>query len=879
MAPPKDDEKTGGRRRFQDDDEDDGLPALGWGPGDLHLRLRNAIQQHRKRFAVAASVMLATGLFCLFIWSAIVIVAMRRPTVEMAVEALDLGAYEQARAFATSVMNHTPRDELEKHAAALYVYGVATCEAVDRTWLADKKPFFRNAADALAESRELGFMPDRAADGYFYLGKSLYHSRNYPEAIENLEIAREKQFPRKKTIDWYLANAYFQSPQPDYGKGLEALERFQTAPPFFEREKQAATLLKTFLNLRLNRLDDAKAGFQEIPALTDSVMILQRELAAGRIRMLEAKLFRSYADELEKTPQLSVPKDVLDRLEQQLRETPLPDSSASLQTPEPAEGQVSQSSKDFVTAAWRKLATQHFREAIKHFETVKRNDAELFELYRQAAFLEAMCLEQLGEIERAQEGYYSLIRTFPGTAEAVASQFRWSYVELFIKHNRSTGLAALSRFFESLDREENHANSWMPISEIADAGLGEIENLIDARQYDQAEELLEYFRRIISEERQVRLSSRIYSQWGEQLENLAGSKKNDEKQDLIRQAREKFRLAGKWFEELAQWTFSEPDYLSHVWDAASYYERGRDFLKALAMYRLYLEHDIILRQAQARYHIGSILFELNDIDAAVRELEYCLASFPNDPVTEPTRLILACAYQEKQQWDLAARLLKENLDGQYAPDSGVFRDTLYELGGVYDHMRDIPKTMSVFEEVLTLYPDDPKTAEAHYMIAKASLHEEENLQSLMEEAGRQSQVEFNRKALDETQRRALGHLKQARTLLLQQEEQHGLDKAEERMLRNTFFMIGRLLTAMGPDHYEESLQENQTAAARYLGHPDVLQAYLQLAGVYQLQGQPDQANRIMAQAKNLLRQFIAANAFRQETVYSEKQWQDFLGMP
>jgi len=880
MAPPIDDDSPKKRNRFQDEEEEDGSPPVsGWGPKALYLGLQNDIRQNRKRYAIAASAMLATGLCCFITWSAMLVAEMRRPTVEMAVKALDIGANEQARAYATSVLTHTPKDEREIRATALHVYGIATCELVDRSLLKDKKPYFRNAADSLAESRELGFMPDRATDGYYYLGKALYHSQNYRQAIDNLEIAREQRSPQRKSIPWYMANAYYLSPHPDYEKGLEALEQFQATPPFLEQEQEAATLLKTFLYLKLGRLEDAKSSFQTIPLPTAPDRILQHELAAGRIRMQEAKLFRSYADALEKTPQLSVSNTEMDRLQKQLQATPV-STPTSAPTSASGEGQTTQQwSKDFVVNAWRELASQGLREAVQHFEIIKQRDKELLDLYRQAAFLEALCFEQLDEFELAQEAYYALMRTFPGTAEAAASHFRWSYVELVVKNNRNTGLAALARFFDTLDRGESYANSWMPVADMAEVGLAEIQKLTDSRQYDKAEELLEFFRRIVPEDRLARFYSNVCFQWGEQLENLSANKPYDEKQDLIRQSREKFRLAGKWYEELAKWTFTAPEYLNHVWDAAENYERGRDFLKALAMYRLYLDHEVLLRQALARYRIGRILFEMNEIDTAIRELEYCNANYPNEQVTEPARLILARAYQEKQQWDLVVRLLTQNLDGQHAPNSDVFHDSLYELGRVYDRMFNTSATIAVFEEILTLYPDDRKTAEAHYMIAKASWNEEETLNTQISAAQLQSQAEQLRRALVETQLRALDHLKQARSNLLRQEERQGLDKAEERMLRNTFFMIGRILTALGPEYFEESLQENQNAAARYQGHPDVLQAYLQLAGVLQLLGQSEQAGQVTMQAKNLLRQFVAADAFRQETIYSESQWQDLLGTP
>ena len=526
-------------------------------------------------------------------------------------------------------------------------------------------------------------------------------------------------------------------------------------------------------------------------------------------------------------------------------------------------------------ATWRQLAIRQLHEALRHFEFIKRKDTELLDLYRQAMYCEALCFEQLGDLDRAQEGLFALTRTFPGTSEAATAQFRWGYIEYVLKNNPEVGLAAWARFFDMLAS----VNSRLTIADIAHVGVGEIEKLIDNKQYAKAEEMLDYFRSILSDEQQARLFSRIYSEWGVQLNTQAESKRNDEKQNVTRKVREKYRLAGKWYEELAKWTFSTPDYLSNVWSSAEFYEQGRDFPKALAMYRLFLDHEMVMRQAQTHYRIGNIFFELNDIDAAIKELEYSIENFADDPVTEPARLILAYAYQEKQQWDRALHLLMLNLDGKYNPSSDVFRDSLCELGRVYDRLRDNAKTIETFGEVLRLYPDDPKTAEAHYMIAKTHLADEKKWDDEIPLATTASRENMIRKSREEAQRQALEHLKQTRTLLLQQEEQRSLDKAEERMLRNTFFMIGRLLTAMGPEQYKEALQENKTAVARYQNHPDVLQAYLQLAHVHQLLDEPDQASHITTQAKNLFTQFRAANAFRQETIYSESQWQELLGTP
>ena len=951
MSPRKDDDdEVVGRKNRSSDDDDGGeeVAITGFGPKALYLRLQKAIQLNRKRFVMIAGALFASGFFMFVIWSILVINEMRRPTIEMAIDALDFGAHEQARQYASSVLKHAPKDEKEKIAAALYVYGVALCEEVDQMRGPDKQNFFREAADSLMESRELGFIPERSAEGYYYLGKSLYFSQNYPEAIENLTIALEKDASRQEAINWYLANAYFYAPEADNEKGLEALDRFESLPPILEHEKQAAILMRVLMNLRLKRLDVAKASFKTLSGTLDSTGVLYRELIAGMIAMQEGERFHLYADALEDMPQLSVPQEEIAKLKTQLQETPLeeeipqlpehdrhaspflrqfyqeqtrvsdveandskgtngantaeinglhinaaevngdnPNGFAPESPPEPqigsepvlepAERLPVFSSKDIAVQTWRRLATQRFNEAIKYFDNVRRKDSELLEFYRQAAFLKAMCFERLGEYERAQEEYLALIRTFPGTSEAIVSQFRWGYIEYLIKDNHELGLASLTRFFEMLEKKDSYTNRWMSLQDIIDIGVREIQHLIDTKQYSKAIDILEYFRTIVPKEQQARLFAHAYSLWGEQLEEQASRERLEEREKLEQKAREKFREAGHRYEELAQWTFATPTYLSNLWTSAEYHTRGRNLTKALEIYRLYLEHEIVQRQALAHYRIGEILFELNEVDAAIKELEYCIDSYPNDPVLEETRLVLAMALQEKKNWSRAASLLKQNLDGKYAPNSDVYMNSIFELGRVYDRTGNQNAVISVFEDVLQLYPDDPRMAESHYMIAKANQNLEPKLKTQMAEAPLQNQRDIARQTLEETQRQALSHLKQAREILLKTELENGLDTADQRMLRNTFFMPGRLLTAMGEQHYDEAVRESKSAIARYMSHPDVLQAYLQLARVYQLQGDTELAAKTMTQARSLFQRFQAAKAFQQDTVYTEQQWRELLG--
>jgi tetratricopeptide (TPR) repeat protein len=894
----EEDEKLSGRQnrlRDEDDENESGESARGFRA--LFLYAQFWVRPRRLFATVLATTMTALGLGCFIISLSIFFMEMKRPTAEMAVHAFDFGAFENARQYAQSVLRFAKTHEMQKRGTAFFVYGAATSELVDQSRVSDKKPFYKMAADALAESEQLGFLPGREADGYYYLGKSQFECGNSTDAIKNLEIALLKNPSREKNIVWYLANAYYSSPNPNLEKSLNFLQRFDELPPALKQEQQNAAMLRVFVYIQQERLEEAEKEITQIPETQR--FLVRREFALGRIAMLQSALSLSHAEYLEHSTQLGVPEEELRLLEKELKKTPLqPDEIKNLslrfETNRPMhlfsiipivytgeekndEDNPQQNlSKDKIIQIWRMLNKKRLQNAIQHFENVKMHDTELLEWYRKAAFHEADCYEQLGDYDHAQLEYNALAKTFPDTPEAIAAQFRWGYIEHIIRNNPQDGLASLERFFKMLDKYDKETGTPFPVSGMTQVGITEIQKLINASQFEMAEEILFYFQRLLSEEMQARLFLSLYSQWGDQLTERAKGKPFEENRTLIAEAQKKYQLAGKWSRTLSQWTFAESEYLTNIWNSAEYLRKGRDFPQAIVMYRMFLENDILTRQALSHYYIGSMLFEMDAVDEAVEELEHGMTSYSDDPITEETRLMLVYALEEKKEWNRAADLLILNLNGKYAPDSEVYRNSLYELGCVYAKMGNHDKAVETFESVIELYPDDKRVAGSHYMIAMSKLDYLTNLENQVESFPLKHQQEMTLQMISDLRRETLEHLQQSRTLLLQQDEKVGLDSAEQRMLRNTFLLIGRIFGEMGEEYYDEAIRENRNTIARYMNHPDVLQAYLQLAGVYQHQNRPENVQRTMNQAQILFQRFQRAKAFWQDTVYSEQEWQKLL---
>ncbi|MCL2346748.1 MAG: tetratricopeptide repeat protein [Planctomycetaceae bacterium] len=1021
------------KNRFSDDDESENTRKPGFSPKELFLRIQNWTSVQRQKAYTISLGLIGLGLILLVFWTFIVVIEMRRPTLEMAVRALDFGAYNEAIQYAKSVLRYASKKEVEKRSGALYVLGVATSRLSEQAWVVDKTQYYRIAADALAESREGGFLAGHVAEGYFYLGESLFHGKKYTEAIESLETALELHAPNEKITYWYLANAHYYSRTSNFQKALDYLDKFDKMGPFLEREKQKAALLRTTIYLRLdNKLEEARKVFETVPENTP--FFLEREFTAGRISLRYGDVFRQRAENLQRNPQLSVTENDLEQLRIQLQKTPIlepeqevprrlkqafpfpqnqdqedtttnpetpdenddhnpfyyqpespskiemeddahlpqrkpstrneyllpksfPDDlrknlySKRLEIPEgcaepkstartgcgtwvpvvyrrndpdddavppnenPRENKNSQdqpndfeqlqklqdakvltpdreredfspfspeadltgdfSSKAMVIKKWRLLADQKYHEAIRHFQTVRRHDTDILDWYRQAALLEGLSHERLGDPQRAQEEYYTIARTFQGTVEGVLAKLRWAYIEFTLNHEEE-GLVALGRALEDFQQHPEYLDSWMSVDSIIDMANKSINSMIDIQQYEKAVRLLEYFGKLMPEVDQSRIYARLYIDWGDMLQNQAKTMRLDEYEKTMAAAREKYAEAGKWYQTLAEWTFTMPEFLHNVWESAENYRYGRDYLRAIEMYRLFLEHNQLIRQAQAHYYIGEMLFQLDEIEIAATELTRCLENYPNDQIAGEARLTTAYVFEEKNNLDHAIRLLAKNINGNLSPAAEVYRESLFELGRLYLKTKQYDRVMETLGDALKMYPDAQRAPEAHYLLANAFLNVGTRLKSEIEASPRKDVKVKAERELAGTQHSALEHLKQARELLLKREDGFGLTASEERMLRNAFFLTGRLLTEMGPEYYEESVLENRHAIARYQGHPDVLQAYLQLVRVYQLQDDSVNAQKMKNQARVLFQKFQANKAFQQETVYTEQQWEEML---
>jgi len=948
MISPQDDNDLGTRRSRFDDDEEEVVLSTGWSPRAITARVKKWIIDHKSTSFFISSISLGLGTLFLIGWTFLLTLELRRPTLEMAITAFHQGAYDEARRFSQSVLHYSQKNDVLKRSMANFIIGISLCRQTDLANIdeKDKTSLYLHAANALAESHKMGFPVNREAEGLFYLGKTLFLAQKYENAISPLQEALTLGFPEKRIIHWYLANAYFLSPRPDYQAALENINIFLSIPPFLEKDYQEAILLRAQIHLHLKNIDEAIQDYKTIPANTPFVAM--KELVYGQILMAQAIAAFRRADILEENPQLDLSEEDLKLLQEERKssrrkyEVPLEHQEAVPKnqeaTPEPQEivpenkeetppqprqdtaihqdtvtikkvayqtdppviyqtdspvtyqadfpllaptigpfalEETENFSKNDAIQFWRNLGTQKYREAIERFRKVIGLGIEQPEHYRLALFLTGISYENLGEIDRAKETYYSVIRIFPGSSEAIAAAFRWSYLE-YIHGNEQAGLDALARALDDLKRNPDYFNPWMSVTDIIELAKSTIQDLITQKDFPRAERLLGYFHELIPQKDQSRVYALLYERWVRALQAQMESADPNDKERLTREIEAKYRQAGKWYDELARWTFTTSEYQDNLWAAAEHYRQGRDFLHSILLYRQYLEANIFSNQPLAHYYIGRMLFDLDFIDEAIKEFKFCLENYPNAPIIEQVRLAAGYAYLEKKEPQLALDLLQSNLDGVVSPSAAVYRDSYFLMGQTLFGEKRYSEAIMALEEATRLYPDAEQVPESYYNIARALLSE---IDMLKKEA-QTSQLEQVRQQIQQTrlqkQESAFSYLQKAQNLLLQKEGPFNTPEKERRLRRNIALALGSLLIDMGPDHYDEAEQENRRTIAQFQDQPSVLQAYVQLIRVLSLMNRPEEAAKIRKQALYLLEQFRANKAFQKESVYSESDWETML---
>ncbi len=341
-----------GKRGRQDDDEEE-ENSLSTGNVFLDIFLDfcdDCVDWGKAHFRAALAIVILFTLLLLTGFGLTVryiINYINRPTLELALQAYDLGSYPEARHFAEQVLKYAKKDDDLTQCGAYFVLGASTCAIAEIAWDSNRQPYYLAATSYLQKSAEYGFIRGREQEGEFLLGKSLYLSGELErcrEPLQNVLDAVSVEKPAEpavmKSVFWFLTNSYFLAPEPDYTEAIRYLRLFRRNPLVTEEERAEADLLDAMIRIRWGDGAGAEEALRRVP-IFDRLQTM-RSFVEGQIALLKARSNRRQAEQLQRRrdplslgeiPVATRPLDPM--LEPVAKPKPAESNSAAADTPPP----------------------------------------------------------------------------------------------------------------------------------------------------------------------------------------------------------------------------------------------------------------------------------------------------------------------------------------------------------------------------------------------------------------------------------------------------------------------------------------------------------------------------------------------------------------
>lgn len=293
-----------GRQEAEEDDEDEDNISTGNVYLDIALDFVDDCIDWSKEHVIGA-IVICTVTFLIFSTLSFLFINswvryLYRPTLETVNRAYNLGYFPETYQLADYALQYVSLSKPETRSAFLFFQGAALCAIADRMVPADQRDYYLVAANYLKESAVYNFLPERAAEGWFLLGKSLYRCGELEQCRDPLRIALEEKYPHTKDAYWYLANAYILGASPDLKRSKEYLQRYQNEPTTLEVEIAESRLLETMVTLHIEGIAAAEEVLAKVPRFGQFAYL--RNFVEGQIELFKARELIVQAVDLETDP-------------------------------------------------------------------------------------------------------------------------------------------------------------------------------------------------------------------------------------------------------------------------------------------------------------------------------------------------------------------------------------------------------------------------------------------------------------------------------------------------------------------------------------------------------------------------------------------------
>ena len=294
-----------------DDEDEDDEDSISTGNVYLDIALDfidDCIDWSRKHVLyavlIASIVLLLLSTLCYFAVNS-VLHYLNRPSLERVIEAYDRGLFPETKLLADHALTYiSTRNRPHHRTPFLFLQGAALCAIAEREPPANRRDFYLMAANILKESAVYDFLPSRAPEGWFLLGKSLFHIGELEQCRDPLRIALAEGYPHTKEAYWYLANAYFLGASPDLPRARHYLQLYQNEPTALEEEIAESGLLETMITLKLDGIEEAEKVLATVPRFRQFELV--RNFVEGQIELFKARREMRNAVSFENDPNPSL---------------------------------------------------------------------------------------------------------------------------------------------------------------------------------------------------------------------------------------------------------------------------------------------------------------------------------------------------------------------------------------------------------------------------------------------------------------------------------------------------------------------------------------------------------------------------------------------
>lgn len=798
-----------------------------FGPLRLLSALRRWAYGHWFRGVIVAGTMLSLIAFTMAGWAYLAKVALQTGelTLDTALEALDEGRYEEARAGVGRMLKNglLPRSEF---GGPLYVLGAVKIVDAENQARADRRRIeYLVASRYLKEARVFGIPEARANDGLYLLGKSLVESGQFNEGLEALTELLAGKLPGDDSLrakaQTLLAETCLTMPTPRLERALSYNKILTTNPHLTDEQRARVLLQRADCLSRLGRFNEARETLSTIPRATT---LASAELMRGRIGL----------DEIASTLKQTAPFDQKELLQQSAPK--VASAVTNLQHAQQLDGLKTDITREVSYHLGRGLQWQGQTDAaLRQFARTRQLYDESFEGLA-ASLAEADMLREKGDVEGA--------------------------------------VLAYRRVLESYENIPVYRSYVLPLPEVRARVMAALKEFVDQQYFAEAISLVDRFPPLFTRAEQLELRGGTLEQWGTLLANhssdTAHAGHGEHNQALYR-----LREAGVAYEQLAELRFTTKFYSADLWRGAEAYFRGHSFTRTVELLNEYLKYEPELRNGEALLRLGQAYLALGRFPQCVTAFEECIELHPLEGAAYQARIDCAKANWHQGNTKRAEQLLRDNIVGSsLKPTSPEWKDSLFELGMLLHETGQHEEAIGTLEEAIERYPQDRHRLVAQYEIGESYRRWAKDTLDSAAQARTTSERQKRQRLGTDRLTTALRHFEEVQVSITFKTHDLRNDPLMGTMLRNCYMLEGTVLFDLG--RYKEAIEAFSNVASLYPDDPFVLETFVQIANCWRRLDRVDNARGAVQQAKIALEGLPTDADFTGSTALNRDEWRLLL---